>query len=318
MKIGLYEDWMEPQVSKLFSIEYGISEKEFSQLRKNFYEHIFQKSKAIRIVATDGNKVLGFQSFFYWPYQYNEKIYNSYQSGNSLVHQDYRGKGIFQKLLDYIETEKDQFKIDFFIGFPIDKSVGSLVRNKWTNLLNLQWNIKLISIRSFFTPINHEKMDRTFPYRAMTLNNTNNDYFKLWCNPDFTNWKKKLYENTRYYSYYYEEGNEKIIFQLKINIRKKLIKELIVGDISTTTNAPELLQNAFSDFLRKASKSKAITLVSIAHNAAFKYNLNQLLAKLGFFKIDKKIFFCLKSFINDDVVNDKKNWCLYRSDIDTW
>ena len=76
MEIGLYEDWMKPQVAKLFCLQYGVNEDNFSKLIDNFYEHPFQKDKCIRIVAKEGKTIIGFQSFIYWPYEYNNKTYN--------------------------------------------------------------------------------------------------------------------------------------------------------------------------------------------------------------------------------------------------
>ena len=92
MEIGLYEDWMRLQVSKMFSNEYHIKEEIFADLMEKFYEHPFQKDKCILIVAKEGQIITGFQSFFFWPYEMNGKTYNSYQSGNSLVHPNFRGK----------------------------------------------------------------------------------------------------------------------------------------------------------------------------------------------------------------------------------
>jgi hypothetical protein len=114
IKIAFYEDWMKAQVAKMFSMQYGVDGHFFAKQIEDFYEHPFQKNKSIRIVALDGDKVAGFQSFVYWPYNYGKTTYNSYQSGNSLVHQDYRGKGIFNKLLSFFETEK--IDVDFLIG----------------------------------------------------------------------------------------------------------------------------------------------------------------------------------------------------------
>src|SRR5687768_7265779 len=99
MDIVLYENWMKSQVAELFSRQYGIERQAFTQLMDNFYDHPFQAKKSIRIVAKEGDTIVGFQSFFYWPYDYQGRTYNSFQSGNSLVHPDHRGKGIFQKLL---------------------------------------------------------------------------------------------------------------------------------------------------------------------------------------------------------------------------
>src|SRR5438876_877685 len=93
---------MKDQVAALFELEYAIPEKEFSKFMMRLYDHEFQSKKSIKIVAVDGKKVVGFQSFFYWPYSFNNKTFNSYQSGNSLVHPDHRGKRLFSRMLNFI------------------------------------------------------------------------------------------------------------------------------------------------------------------------------------------------------------------------
>jgi hypothetical protein len=141
MNIKLYEEWMKPQVVKLFSIQYGRPEEEVSSTMEAFYNHAFQQTKCIRLVALEGDCVCGFQSLFYWPYQKNGKTYNSYQSGNSLVDPAYRGKGNFQKLLSYIDDNSSNLNIDFLMGFPVEMSFGSFMKKKWSNPFNLTWHI---------------------------------------------------------------------------------------------------------------------------------------------------------------------------------
>ena len=113
MDIGLYEDWMKPQIAKLFSLEYGVTEDYLSQFMDNLYEHPFSKRKCIRMVAKEENTIIGFLSFFYWPYSYNNQTFNSFQTGNALIHPDHRGKGVFQKLLEYLDIHREKFNIEF-------------------------------------------------------------------------------------------------------------------------------------------------------------------------------------------------------------
>ena len=73
MEIKLYEDWMRPQVISLFVAEYGVDFSEFEQLFLKFYEAPYQQEHSIRIVTVEGEKVGGFQSFFYWPLRQDNK-----------------------------------------------------------------------------------------------------------------------------------------------------------------------------------------------------------------------------------------------------
>ena len=138
MLITFYEDWMKDQVVDLFVEEYKVTKDYFSAFFDQFYDAPFQKKNSIRLVALEDKKVIGFQSFFYWPFIKNNIKYKSLQSGNSLIHKDHRGKGIFSKLLNFIDENKAELKIDFLIGFPIDASFNSLFRKK----LNIRSSIK--------------------------------------------------------------------------------------------------------------------------------------------------------------------------------
>jgi hypothetical protein len=319
MDIGLYEDWMKPQIARLFSIQYSIKEEDFSKLIGNFYEHPFQKDKCIRIVAREGKNVIGFQSFFYWPYLLNGKVINSYQSGNSLVHPDHRGKGIFQKLLSFLDAHRKNLAIDVLIGFPIDQSVGSLIRNKWTNIFNLQWFIKYGNPISLLLPLNIKKLNRHFPnVEAPDHSSSTPEFLKLSHSAAFNAWRATHYDNTHYFSFVYKKDKEELVLKLKTNVRKKIINELIIGDVITTSYSEAFLEEAFLYFFKKARKIYSISIISIACNTNSDTHLATLLAKNGFKKINKQIYFCIKPFTDNMSFTDASKWMVYRGDIDTW
>ena len=89
----------EKDVIKLFSEEYNLNFDNYKKNLNDFMKMNFKKDKCIRVVAIIDKKIIGFQSYFYWPYKSDNKIYNSYQSGNSIVSKKFRGKGIFGLLL---------------------------------------------------------------------------------------------------------------------------------------------------------------------------------------------------------------------------
>ena len=123
IKITFYEPWMKSQIITLFENEYSIDKNDFDNLLTKLYEHPIQLNKCIQLVALDDDLVVGFQSFFYWPYTRNNKCYKSLQSGNSIIHPNYRGKGIFRKLINHIFEQQIPINADFFIGFPVEASL---------------------------------------------------------------------------------------------------------------------------------------------------------------------------------------------------
>lgn len=318
MEIVLYEDWMQPQVTKLFSIQYKLSLENSDAMLRNFYEHPYQANRCIRIVAKERDTVIGFQSFFHWPYSLNGQVLNSYQSGNSLVHPDHRGKGVFRQLLNFFELHRESLKIDLIVGFPIDVSVGSLLRNGWINLLNLKWYVRNISPFSLFRNPSREFLSGVFPYKESNFVPSEGNNISLLNTEEFQKWRKTLYPSVRYFSFQYTENGNEVNFQMKLNIRKKLIKEMIIGEICLKNHDPDFLRNAFKALIRTAKSTRQITILSIAINEDATFSMLLPLQSAGFKKINKEIYFCTKSFFENPAIKEKKNWTLYRGDIDTW
>ncbi|MBI4947868.1 MAG: GNAT family N-acetyltransferase [Bacteroidetes bacterium] len=317
MEIGVYEDWMRPQVAKMFSLQYGLNENDFSKLIEDFYEHPYQKDRCLRIVAKEEDRVIGFQSFFYWPYRFNNKIYNSFQSGNSLVHPEFRGKGIFQKLLTYIDTHSRKLGIDFLIGFPVEASKKSFIRNQWENILNLQWHIKIINPLSFFFSLRLQELHNVFNTPSYTLDG-NSSSFRLASNPDFSSWRNHYSKEGRYLYFSFAQQNYSANFTLKFIKRRKYINELIIGDFQCNTNDLTFIHEAFNTLIRKARSLRFLSILTIAINERSSYSLLKPLLQSGFKKTNKKIYFIIKDFSNNQAIHNPESWTLYRSDIDTW
>lgn len=318
IEIKPYEDWMKPQIVKLFSIQYGISENEFSSLMDDFYEHPFQKNKCLKIAAIDGNKVVGFQSYFYWPYTYNETIYNSYQSGNSLVHPEYRGKGIFQKLLSYLDNElQNKYKIDFLVGFPVEESKNSFLKNGWKNILNLHWYIKICNPLGFLFSFTHKYPNNKLPDSNRKKNDFNN-CFRLTSQADFIHWRNDYSKRSPYFSYRYSDNYNEIDFYCRIKKRGKIFNELVIGDIKANNMSEDVFQNGLKELHRMSLSMKYITFISIAVNSESNFNFRSILKKSGFYKMNKQIFFIIKTYSDIPNISNPTFWMLFRSDIDTW
>jgi GNAT superfamily N-acetyltransferase len=319
IRITAYEDWMKPQIAELFSAQYNVPATDFSRLMDNFYDHPYQREKCIRIAAVEGEKVIGFQSFFYWPYYFKGELFRSFQSGNSLVHPEYRGKGIFQQLLNYLGEHREKYGIAFLVGFPISASRNSLLRNGWKNILDLEWFISSTTPLRSLTGNENRKLSEYFKQEPdLSIKENAAEGFRLSGEIEFVEWRKCYSGSQNYFYHVYSENGKSVEFTLKPSRRKKIIRELTIGNVRTENNDPAFLKNAFKDLCTTVKRSGAAAFLSIACNPHNSCLSPALLSEISFRKIDKKIFFAIKTFTEKHPAEDPSNWILFRSDIDTW
>jgi len=315
MTIQKYEDWMRPQVVALFDLEYATGAAQFDTLFGQFYEQEFQRTNCIRIVALDGERVAGFQSFFYWPVVIGGKEVQSYQSGNSLVHPDYRGKGLFGKMLNYIHEPESGFNAELLIGFPVEASYNSFMRNGWKNPFNLQWYIKPLNpVRSFFS--NPEKqLQKAWGDRKKSDFKADLSTVYVAQRTDFDTYRF-AYETGDFYRFTFESDGKKAYFELKAQRRKRIIRELVIGKFLVTHADQDFMQRALNALIREVKRSANFTLLSFAVNH-HSTDLVSIVTSVGMRPIEKRIYFIAKGPLAD-AVNDWSSWWMYRSDIDTW
>ena len=315
--IDLYEPWMHDQVVRMICQEYGYREEDPNRAIKNLYEHPYQKDKSILLVALDGKKVVGFQSYFYWPYLLDGKIMNVYQSGNSLVASSYRGRGVFRRLLGYLNVAFEDKQIDFLIGFPISGSYNSLIRNGWSNILNINWYIKVINPFSLLKKFDITKLSmENKPQRISNI--PRQDGFTLNRDPDFEAWRKTYSKNNYYLYFHFDVGSSHVRFDLKINFRDK-IKELIIGRVHNNSESKDFLVAAVKALVKEVRVQRIFTFISIAINEHYYDNaILEAFKHVGFRRIKKEIYFTVKDHVLGEKLFRPELWELYRSDIDTW
>ena len=315
MTIQKYEDWMRPQVVALFDMEYATGSEQFDALFGHFYEQEFQATRCIRIVALDDKRVAGFQSFFYWPVVMGGKELQSYQSGNSLVHPDYRGKGLFGKMLNYIHEPGSGFNAELLIGFPVEASYNSFMRNGWLNPFNLQWYVKpLKPIRSFFS--NPEaQLRKAWGNRSSENFIAENSISYVAQRVDFDQYRFG-YEKGDFYRYTYEYEGMKAYFEMKAQRRKSILRELVIGKFLVSHADHEFMKRALQELIREVNRAANFSLISLAINNTSD-DLKKVVTRVGMRPIEKRIYFIAKGPLADQV-NGWSNWWMFRSDIDTW
>jgi hypothetical protein len=319
-----YENWMLDQVIELFVSQYGVDAEEQKTVFRKFYEAPFQLMQGIRLVAIDGDKVCGFQSYFYWPYIYQGKLLRTFQSGNSLISENYRGRQIFARLLNFLTDEKisNQPEIDLLVGFPVDMSFGSFIRNKWNNPLDLQWFARLIhpySVLRAYQPIHADWQFET--EREEITQCYDKKIFSLSKDADFTEWRRNSSRDAvnQYLYLHHRDSNGSIRFDLKFQ-RRGRINELVLGDVIRSSLSPDLISAGLKTLIKVTKAHSFIAILTIALNErSSDPGLLHAIKSCGFFKLRNRIHFIIKPISNYfHECTDPCLWHLLRSDIDTW
>jgi hypothetical protein len=316
MEIKLYEDWMRPQVISLFVAEYGVGFSEFEQLFLKFYEAPYQQEHSIRIVTVEGEKVGGFQSFFYWPLRQDNKTIHALQSGNSLVHPDFRGKGLFAKMLDYIHQPENNIHFDLLIGFPVEASYNSFIRKNWENPFNLQWYIRPLNpLLSLFSKASNQLTKSALFQRVPTDVFAMNSSVMVEQSKGMDEYRFD-YQNEPHFRFIHEENSHKALFEFKVQIRKRIIQEIVIGRAIFSTTDSIFRIKAWKEFEMAIRKNCSASFMSYAINELNTEAIAPIVQR-GFRKIDRKIYFIAKAK-EGKIDATWHEWHIERGDIDTW
>lgn len=79
-------------------------------------------------VAKDGDRLVGARSFFPGRVFYKDSWYAGAQAGDTMVHPDYRGRGIFTALLNYSIQELGERQLNVLYNFPNQNSLPGNLR----------------------------------------------------------------------------------------------------------------------------------------------------------------------------------------------
>jgi hypothetical protein len=234
------------------------------------------------------------------------------------VHPGYRGKGIFQKMLAFIDKENKTVGVDLLMGFPVEASFRNFMKDKWQNILNLQWYIRPSNPFGFFKK-NIESKTITKGCIYPDGNESSPGLFRLSNDNNFVQWRRNYMASSEHYSFCYEKNGGKVIFHLKKNVRAGFLNELVIGNILFDNDSSVLLlPQAFKKLRKQAFNTFSVHFISIAINEHCSNGIKQSLQKLGFRRTEKSVYFIVKPFISEAEVIDPGKWDIYRSDIDTW
>ncbi len=310
---------MRSQVGALISSHYGGAPEERERSFIRFYDHPFQRDRCIRLVALDGDRVVGLEALIYWPYLLGDQRLTSFQGVSALVASAYRGRRIFGRLLDALAQTREFAGIDLLIGFPVKQSFPGLARDGYAHPLDLTWYARLINPVSVLAPLHSIRADMGFAQTAEPIEayRPANAYV-LAHDADFLEWRCHCRDGAAYRYFHYGSARGRVRFDLKSN-RRGRITELIIGDVTSTSPDAALLEAALRDLIKAARAQRFVTVLTIALNRYFRdRTLLQGLRKCLFVRVPPKIRFIVKNLGAPGDVEDPSRWRLFRGDIDTW
>jgi len=316
---GEYEEWMRDQVIGMFCEQYGNSREQFSDYFTEFYSG-FQKNRAIRLVILSEKKVAGFVSFSYWPYLVQGNACNSYQCGNVIINKDFRGQGLYNKLLDHLNSNAGSYGIDFLVGFPIKEIVKLYLKSGWKNPFNLNWYVKALNPFGILFSVTNEKLAGVFSTtKKYTRTYSRESEIILGVDNEFYAWNEAYNNMTRHFYLNFDKKEDWIEFSVKLN-KRKYFNELILGEINTNSDDPVFIKEALARLKKTASSVTGISFLSVCLNPnGQRKAITKAIEELRFRKINREVKFITKNFrLNETVINDPANWTLYRRDVDTW
>ncbi|MGH4120736.1 GNAT family N-acetyltransferase [Clostridium sp.] len=122
---------------------------EFFKWKHNLNGSI-NKEPFIYLVFNKTGNLIGANSFFKSKFKKNNKIYTAIQSGDTMVHMDYRGKGIFKKIIVFAMEDLKNYGFDFIFGFANNNSHPGFIKLGFKSMYKVNNYLKILNYELIF------------------------------------------------------------------------------------------------------------------------------------------------------------------------
>lgn len=109
------------------------------------------------VVAKDGRKIVGARANFPSTIWCGGTAWRAVQSGDTMVHPDYRGQGIFSKMVRFSVDDLQEKKVQLIFNFPNKNSFQGYIKLGWHDQWQVKQQVKIIRPLS----LAHRKLKRT-------------------------------------------------------------------------------------------------------------------------------------------------------------
>jgi len=271
--------------------------------------------ESVILVAENNGKIVGLRSFWKYDLMYRSNLLKAYQPVDTVVHEKYRGQGLFTKLTTAAINEAKHYDADLLFNYPNQNSLPGYLKLGWNLLDHVRWWIKPIGIVGFLSvPLAKGQRDslkipgeRKFVSCSdgSARNNTNSNFISAIRTPAFLEWRYGLNPETDY-CYLKSDGLETLVrVTQKGKCRELLVMHTDFGD------------NWFEECLEFA---KSNDICYIANPAITRSLAEKKMKSKGFFRLKNTINFVvlpLKDSVKE-IVTNPFNWDFSLELLDTF
>jgi hypothetical protein len=321
-----FQPGMSPGMVEMFLSEYGGDRSQVeAKLRHRFDSEAVRLREGINLVGLAGERVVAMQAFTPWPYCRAGQTYSSFQSGDSLVHPDFRGRGIFLRMLEEGNKIASAKGLDFFMGFPGPESYGVFIRDKWIDLGRLRWWTRPVNPAEAF----RQRRKRYVPNHSLNIAQQLNveslttgtqdvgGGFRLSQERHFLEWRYSSERNENYRHFQYTRLGQEVSFVLRLN-RSGGVREVWIGQIRKHACSTFFLASALRALSREVRRDPCLAALSLAMLSPSRSTCLAL-AMAGFIPNERVAPLIVKPHKAIEGLTDRSQWretCL--EDLDIW
>jgi hypothetical protein len=197
------------------------------------------RRKPLLVCAKHKGRVVSFNSWIPWEFLYRDHLYVGYQSGESATHIDYRGQGIFNRVIKYADQIATEEGIDFFFGFPNPISYGAFIKSVYYPIETYYFSVRLQTPFKNRIELHKRKSGSDVDY----LNFFQENKITPFVNNGYCQWR---YENNtkNYVIIDFIEGNSRASFYMRENVRKGF-PELLLLDFQVNNYNERFIDHVF-------------------------------------------------------------------------
>jgi GNAT superfamily N-acetyltransferase len=122
----------------------GDRDRLIGYLRQRFLAP-YVAGRSVPLLGLDAERtVIASQTWTPFPYRSGERELLALQSGQTMVREDWRRKGLFSRLLRHGEAIARERGVAVFTGFPVADSTPGFVKAGWTDFGTTRWHLRVL------------------------------------------------------------------------------------------------------------------------------------------------------------------------------
>jgi len=321
LNIRFAEDKDKDEIIYLLNDSFSDIQRTSQQRGEGYWNWKFRDNpfgKAILTVAEINNRIIAINNLWPWEFNIRGSVLKALQPCDSVVHKDFRGKGIFKMMrIHGLEIARAQdFK--FMFNFPNENSLLANLSLGWHFQGKIAWWVKVLKpvkvLQGILSPGKTEPViiDKKYYIDLNAVNHiaqkniSYDGFLKINRTPGFHEWRYIKHPYRSYGMVLYDQGNKATAAIFTINQNGKNREMVIVDIIGSTDNAVPVLKMAAD-----AGKKMDAGFVAVMNNLGFK---THELWKLGFLKRKYKNMVVLPLDLSlESIVKSYSSWSLMAS-----